>query len=102
MIRLKELRLEKGLNQKEFAEMVDTTQRNVSNWENGNSEPDIQMLLKMSKFFDVSVDYFLGNTENLVKIETANSLNDELFSVISKLPNNKKRALLLILQDDYI
>ncbi|MBR2449317.1 MAG: helix-turn-helix transcriptional regulator [Clostridia bacterium] len=102
MIRLKELRLEKGLNQKEFAEMVDTTQRNVSNWENGNSEPDIQMLLKMSKFFDVSVDYFLGNTENLVKIETANSLNDELFSVISKLPTNKKRALLLILQDDYI
>ena len=102
MIRLKELRLEKGLNQKEFTEMVDTTQRNVSNWENGNSEPDIQMLLKMSKFFDVSVDYFLGNTENLVKIETANSLNDELFSVISKLPNNKKRALLLILQDDYI
>ena len=102
MIRLKELRLEKGLNQKEFAEMVDTTQRNVSNWENGNSEPDIQMLLKMSKFFDVSVDYFLGNTENLVKIETANSLNDELFSVIRKLPTNKKRALLLILQDDYI
>ncbi len=102
MIRLKELRLEKGLNQKEFADMVDTTQRNVSNWENGNSEPDIQTLLKMSKFFEVTVDYFLGNTENLVKIETSNSLNDELFSIIRKLPANKKRALLVILQDDYI
>ena len=66
MIRLKELRLEKGLNQKEFAEMVDTTQRNVSNWENGNSEPDIQMLLKMSKFFDVSINTLLGSPRRLI------------------------------------
>ena len=102
MIRLKELRLEKGLNQKELAEIIDTTQRNVSNWENGNSEPDIQMMLKMAKFFEVSVDYLLGNTENLVKIDNANSLNDELFSIVSKLPTNKKRALLIILQDNYI
>ena len=102
MIRLKELRLEKGLNQKELAEIIDTTQRNVSNWENGNSEPDIQMMLKLAKFFEVSVDYLLGNTENFVKIGNANSLNDELFSIVSKLPTNKKRALLIILQDNYI
>ena len=102
MIRLKELRLEKELNQKELAEIIDTTQRNVSNWENGNSEPDIQMMLKLAKFFEVSVDYLLGNAENFVKIGNANSLNDELFSIVSKLPTNKKRALLIILQDNYI
>ena len=92
MIRLKELRLEKGLNQKEFAEMVDTTQRNVSNWENGNSEPDIQMLLKMSKFFDVSVDYFLGNTENLVKIE--NGVETELLGVALTKLNDREREIM--------
>ena len=51
MIRLKELRQERGLNQQELALKINTTQRNISNWENGNSEPDIQMILKMSRFF---------------------------------------------------
>ena len=46
MIRLKELRQEKGINQKELAIKIETTQRNISNWENGNSEPDIQISLK--------------------------------------------------------
>ena len=38
MIKLKELRQERGLNQQELALEIETTQRNISNWENGNTE----------------------------------------------------------------
>lgn len=102
MIRLKELRQEKGLNQKELALEIETTQRNISNWENGNSEPDIQMILKMSKFFEVTVDYFLNNQDEL-NINANNAfLENSLITAIKNLSNNKKRALLILLQDYYL
>ena len=51
MIRLKELRLDAGLSQKELAVKFGTTQRNISNWESGHNEPDIEMLKKNCKIF---------------------------------------------------
>ena len=102
MIRLKELRLEKGLSQSELAIEIETTQRNVSNWENGNSEPDIQMILKMSKFFEVNVDYFLGDTgEPDRNVENAFT-EQTLIETVKNLPLAKKRALLILLQEKYL
>lgn len=98
MIRLKELRQERGLNQQELASQIKTTQRNISNWENGNSEPDIEMILKMAKFFEVSVDYLLDYNEDLNKNENLAVLENSLFLAIKKLSPDKKRALLILLQ----
>ena len=102
MIRLKELRQERGLNQKELALEINTTQRNISNWENGNSEPDIQMILKMSKFFGVTVDYFLGSCDDLNESENTIYLDNSLISMVKNLTIDKKRALLILLKDYYI
>ena len=102
MIKLRELRQEKGLNQKELALIINTTQRNVSNWENGNSEPDIQMILKLSKFFEVTVDYFLDNNIELNSNKASTIIEDALISTIKKLPLDKKRALLILLQGYHI
>lgn len=99
MIKLRELRQEKGLNQQELAQIISTTQRNVSNWENGNSEPDIEMIIKMSKFFEVTVDYFLDNNEETNSNQDFAVLENALISAIKKLPLDKKRALLILLQD---
>lgn len=102
MIRLKELRLEKGLSQSELALEIETTQRNVSNWENGNSEPDIQMILKMSKFFEVNVDYFLGDTDDPDR-NVENAFTEQtLIETVKNLPLAKKRALLILLQEKYL
>ncbi len=102
MIRLKELRLEKGLSQSELAIEIETTQRNVSNWENGNSEPDIQMILKMSKFFEVNVDYFLGDTDEPDR-NVENAFTEQtLIETVKNLPLAKKRALLILLQEKYL
>lgn len=58
--RLKELRLEKGLTQKEVAEQLEMSTTCYSGYEQGYREPDLKTLIKICKFFDISADYLLG------------------------------------------
>lgn len=58
--RIKELRVCNGLNQVEFANMLNVTKQSVSNWENNNIMPSIDMLIRTAKTFSVSTDYLLG------------------------------------------
>lgn len=57
---IKELRLEKGLTQTEFAKLLNTTQDTISLWELGKSYPDIFYIIEIAKIFEVSSDYLLG------------------------------------------
>ena len=61
--RLKYLRKEKGLSQKELAEKIQITQRKISYLETGQLEPDLKTLWKISSYFEVSCDYLIGKTE---------------------------------------
>lgn len=58
--RIKELRISMGLNQVDFAKKLNVTKQSVSNWENGNIQPSIDMLVKIATVFSVSADYLLG------------------------------------------
>lgn len=60
---LREERLNLGLNQVEFAKIFNVTKQTVSNWENGNRNPDSNTLSKLADYFDVTVDYLLGRTD---------------------------------------
>lgn len=64
MNRLKELRIESGYTQAEFGKMFNASQNTVSNWENGNRRIDDERLIEFSSYFNVSIDYLLGRTEN--------------------------------------
>ena len=57
---LKSLRIEKGLSQQQFATLLDVDQSTVAKWESGQREPSLEMLIKLSKFFNVPTDYLLG------------------------------------------
>ncbi|MBQ1412403.1 MAG: helix-turn-helix transcriptional regulator [Clostridia bacterium] len=57
---IRDLRLNRGLSQVELAKELFVTKQCVSNWENGNIIPSVDMLIKISKFFSVSTDYLLG------------------------------------------
>lgn len=57
---LKTLRKINGLTQKELAEKLKIKQNSYSDWENGKSEPNIEMLVRIADYFDVSLDYLLG------------------------------------------
>ena len=61
--RLKELRLEKNMTQADVARMMNMSKMAVSHWEKGNSEPSIEQLKKLAKFFDVSIDYLVGYSD---------------------------------------
>ncbi|MGT2907790.1 helix-turn-helix domain-containing protein [Streptococcus dentiloxodontae] len=61
--RLKELRLKKGLTQKEVAEEFGIKQPNYQQWEAGKRKPTSETLQKFADFFGVSMDYLAGKEE---------------------------------------
>ena len=78
MIRLKELRLEKGLLQKDIATILGKTITCICDWERGRTEPGIEDIKKIANYFEVSVDYLIGQTNELDIVQTnANLEQDE-------------------------
>lgn len=62
--RIYELRTSFGWTQVQLAQKLNITKQTVSNWENDNIQPSIDMLVKLSKIFNMSTDYLLGLTPN--------------------------------------
>lgn len=61
--RFREERKKKGLTQQELAELFHTDKSSISKYENDHSMPELPILQEYAKFFGVSIDYLLGNTE---------------------------------------
>lgn len=61
--RLKELRLEKDLLQKDIANYLKISTSAYGFYEQGKRTPDPEIMKKLSEFFNVSIDYLLGNTD---------------------------------------
>lgn len=59
-VRLRELRIEKNISQVEIAKMLNMSKMAISHWEKGNSEPSIEQLKILARYFDVSIDYLVG------------------------------------------
>lgn len=57
---LKYLRQSKQLKQETLGNKLGVTKQSISNWENDNITPSVEMLAKIADFFDVSTDYLLG------------------------------------------
>ncbi len=58
---LKTLRTEKGLGQSALAEKLSVSVKTVSHWETGYTEPSIQQLLQIAKFFEITLDELVEN-----------------------------------------
>ena len=58
--RINELRKSFGWNQVELANKLGVTKQTISNWENENILPSIDILIRVSKLFNVTTDYLLG------------------------------------------
>lgn len=61
--RLKELRIEKKLGQIQLAKEIGVSKGIISLWENGLREPTLSSLIALAKFFEVSLDYLAGISE---------------------------------------
>lgn len=59
-VRIKNLRQSKELTQVQLAEKLGVKKQSISNWENDNIMPSVDMLVRIADFFQVSTDYLLG------------------------------------------
>lgn len=61
---IKRLRIANGMNQVEFANLLGVSKQCVSNWENDNVLPSIEMLIKIADAFNVGTDFLLGREKD--------------------------------------
>ena len=103
MIRFFELRSEKGISQREIAKLFGISQATYNNWENGRTQPSIEQLIALAKFYDVSVDYLIGNSDDAGIINYDKpQLSDEeiqLLRAFRPLPRETKTNFLKLMQD---
>lgn len=76
MKRIAELRKEKHLNQVGLGIKLNVSQKMISAYESGSHQPSIDTLIRMSKLFNVSVDYIIGNSD--IKSSAENFSKDGL------------------------
>ncbi len=67
--RLKQVRLKNKLTQKEIAKILNTTQSNISSYENGNTLILTAFLYNYAKYFNISMDYICGRNTTNIKIK---------------------------------
>lgn len=83
---IKRLRIARGMNQVEFARLIGVTKQCVSNWENDNVIPSIEMLVKIADAFNVKTDLLLGR-------------EGEAFIDVSGLTESQRGHIALIVKD---
>lgn len=62
-VRLKEIRISKGIKLREAAEYLGMTLRNYQRYEAGDTEPSVKNLIALADYFDVTLDYLMGRTD---------------------------------------
>jgi len=82
--RLKKVRTEKGLSQYKLADIMKCARTTISAYELGRNEPSYSDLIKLSKLFNVSAEWLMGNT------------NDPI--ILEKKPDTKTNPGVLLLQ----
>lgn len=97
-MRLKELRAEAGLSQKEFANAIGAAQNTVSQWETGTRRLDDQTICKIALFFGCSADYLLGlsETKKIASPRELSEAKESMYSFIDGLSDEQVNRLLEI------
>ena len=99
MIRLLELRNEKGLSQRELARIMNVSQGTYNNWENANTQPSIEQLISLANFFEVSVDYLIGRTDDIgTPVQFPNRSQRTADSLLNSVDAETQEAIITILK----
>lgn len=86
--RLIELRKKEGLSQEELGEKLNVTRQTVSKWELGQTTPEMEKLVEISKLFNVSIDELVKNNETVndykenVKQEKDNTNRNNIIKIV--------------------
>lgn len=86
--RLRQLREEAGVSMLQLANAISVSDAAVCKWENGNAEPKVTYLIKLSEFFECTVDYLVGKTNDF-----GISQQSEIAPPPLKLTNKEKQLI---------
>lgn len=86
------LRKKEGLSGEALAEKLNVTRQTISNWERGETSPDLSQAILLSKVFKVSLDDL---TDNKLELETKDNPNNILKNLVGK-------KCILLVDDDYM
>ena len=95
--KISQLRKEKGLSREELGKIIGTSAAIIGRYERNDMKPSIDIATKIARALEVSLDYLVGNSAELVKDK---KILDRLES-ISKMPDDKKTELFNVI-DAYI
>lgn len=99
MNRLRQVRLSKGMNQKELAEALNLSQAAISGYETGKYDPGMKIWKSIAEYFGVSVDYLIEDvpeekTKNLA--DNVSEAKREMMELVDRLSDDQVRKLLQI------
>ena len=92
MIRLKEIRKQKGLTQEQIAKIIGVAKTTYCNYENGHSEMEFDTIIKLAKYYDVTIGYLMGVEEQDKIMITKQDFDKmiELKEIVVKIQNSLK------------
>lgn len=101
--RLTFLRESRDLKKKELAEILNVSSSSISQYESGTNMPGYDILCRLSEYFDVSIDFLLGNDTITDRISLEDSFCDgmtyqELLIACNSLPASGKQAILAVVR----
>ena len=62
--RIQDLRIDSDLSQKKIGEILHIIQRSYSHYETGSRNIPIEMLIRLADYYDTTIDYLVGRTDN--------------------------------------
>lgn len=80
-IRLRELRKKAGLSMKQLGDLFSMSEAAISFYETGKRQLSPDLLIKFANYFDVSVDYLLGNSNKPFYIGSTNKKDSDMFQI---------------------
>ena len=89
---LKELRKEKEISQEVLAEKFGVSSRSVSRWENGNTMPDISILVELAAFYDIDIRELLNGER---KSENMNEDMKETLTMVADYAEKQKKQAII-------
>ena len=92
--RIQNLRKIKGISQEQLAEAIGVSRQAVSKWESEQSTPDLEKIVLMSNFFDVTTDYLLKGIEPTNEINHM-TVGDVIDNKILTGANGKRMKIIL-------
>lgn len=85
-LRLKEVRTQTGLTQTQFAELINSNQQSVTDWETGKKDPRLETLILAADVLDVSLDYLVYRSDVPYRVNSCVDKNGTTICFTTKEP----------------